>query len=193
MSIQKIKSTNNNKEVKVGVDTSALKVFEVTTNADEIITIKKEPLDFVEYAACDTLLSENQSVDTQKKQKESSVTGSLSHEEVVVRYQIEKWNSNDGSKTLENENKRQVTDEDDLYDDEKDFEEEEDEDIDISDFDEDSEEEDDNQSSQSFSAIDDAEIASTQDSPSSELEDEEDICTTTEFNGMKIESKGQYV
>ena len=182
MSIQNITSTNNNKEVKVGVDTSVLKVFEVTTNADEIITIKKEPLDFVEYNACDT----------QEEPKLSAVAGSLSHEGVVVRYQIEKWNSNDGSKTVENKNILQDTDEDDLDNDNKDFDEEDDEDIDISDFDEDSEEEDDNQASKSVSGIDEDEIASAQDSPSSEPEDEDDVCTTTEFNGMKIESKGQY-
>ena len=182
MSVEKIEGVNNNGgAAKSESATSAVKVFEVTTNVNEIITIKKEPLDFVEFTGDDASnASANPFIDINKKSVAVSSSNVVVEDGVTVRYQIEKWNSTEASKYDD-----RIDSEEEI----KDFE-DEDEDIDLSGFDEDSDEE--VQRKSIASSPNEENRISEQDSPSPEPDEEENVVTTTEFNGMKIESKGQY-
>ena len=203
MSAQEVNQENNNKEVKGRSDTTTkVKIIEVNTNANEIITIKKEPHDFFEYTACDTAAKADQLLEHDEEKEQSGSSNTIRDNHLVVRYQIEKWNSSDTSKT-ETETKRGNNTSSKSYnafgndegDDLSDIVEDYDgQDTDISDFDENSEECDDIQISD-FSPSPDAttqQVTQEASSPEPEDDEEEEISTTTEFNGMKIESKGQY-
>ena len=180
MSVGNVNTVNNNGVVaKANIDTSMVKIFEVTTNVNEIITIKKEPLDFVEYTGSNALdASVNPLLELKDKPSVASSSNVSVEEGVTVSYQIEKWNSTEKSKYGERI---------DSEEDEKDFE---DEDIDLSGFDDESEDEAQNKSIASSPDGNDGDSAES--SPSPEPDEEENMVTTTEFNGMKIESKGQY-
>ena len=133
MSVEKIEGVNNNGgAAKSETAISTVKVFEVTTNVNEIITIKKEPLDFVEFTGDDVSnASANPLIDINKKSVAVSSSNVVNEDGVTVSYQIEKWNSTEASKYDD-----RIDSEEDI----KDFEDEE-EDIDLSGFDEDSDEE----------------------------------------------------
>ena len=188
MSLEKVKAMNNNGAVAKGeIDTSNVKVFEVTTNVNEIITIKKEPHDFVEYTGNDVLdASANPLFDLRNKSSAVSTLNCIVEEGLTVRYQIEKWNSTEKSNT-ENRINSEEGEQDKL---DPDLEDEE-EDIDLSGF-EDDDSDDEGQNKLTALSPDEEKRDSSQDSPSPEPDEEENVCTITEFNGLKIESKGQY-
>ena len=206
MSSQQPKLFNNNKDTQKLDEASRVKVFEVTTDVNEIITIKKEPHDFFEYTSCATEpVAVAKAVTGGGENKFTSDIESSSHEESGVQYQIETWNCNNIRKTKRDEKtifrptKAAATNENnqDKHDIEIELDEEDEQNIDISDFDEYSDEEDEN--GRLEVSIDNVVSDGLQESPSTtpdieddEEEEEEEVSTTTEFNGMKIESKGQY-
>ena len=206
MSGNHVPTENNNKEVKLATTTTTdVKVFEVRTNSNEIITIKKEPHDFVEYAAVDSLRNTSQDyTETQKtiaSSSETKVQHQREQENLIVSYEVENWNLSEVSKadarrgkisgnSRENKKISIIDDDDETDEDLTDTEEEfEEDDIDISDLEEVDEEKEENASRELSNSPDRELTPSTQDHLSPEPEDEEDeICTTTDFNGMKIES-----
>ena len=103
MTTNKIEVENNNKDVKPDNDsTQSLKVFEVSTNQDEIITIKKEPLDFVEYnVACGATanpgLKEQSSDKQQILQTQNGSQGSSESLIMTVSYEVEDWSAVENS------------------------------------------------------------------------------------------------